>query len=131
MNWFILLAAIGLEVAGTISMKVSQGFTRLGPSVAMFVFYLGSLALLNLALRTIDVSVAYAIWAGLGTALIALVGVAWFNEPGGWVKSACIGVIIAGVVGLNLSGGAHGAPPAGQQTSSSLQHEHAAELSAD
>ena len=131
MNWFILLAAIGLEVAGTTSMKVSQGFTRLGPSVAMFVFYLGSLALLNLALRTIDVSVAYAIWAGLGTALIALVGVAWFNEPGGWVKFGCIGVIIAGVVGLNLSGGAHGTSPTVQHTAGSPQHEHAAELPAD
>ena len=131
MNWFILLAAIGLEVAGTISMKVSAGFTRLGPSVAMFVFYLGSLALLNLALRTIDVSVAYAIWAGLGTALIALVGVAWFNEPGGWLKFACIGVIIAGVVGLNLSGGAHGAAPTGQHKAGSIQHEHGPELPTD
>ncbi|MGD9644466.1 MAG: multidrug efflux SMR transporter [Pirellulales bacterium] len=111
MNWLILLAAIALEVAGTTSMKFSDGFTRLGPSVAMFAFYLGSLAMLTLALRTIDVSVAYAIWAGLGTALIALVGVAWFNEPGGWFKLVCIGVIIAGVVGLNLSGGAHGKSP--------------------
>ncbi len=109
MNWLILFAAIGLEVAGTTSMKVSQGFTRLGPSIAMFVFYLASLALLNLALRTIDVSVAYAIWAGLGTALIALIGIAWFGEPGGWLKFTCVGVIIAGVVGLNLSGDMHGA----------------------
>lgn len=131
MNWFILLAAIGLEVAGTTSMKVSQGFTRPGPSVAMFVFYLASLALLNLALRTIDVSVAYAIWAGLGTALIAVVGVAWFNEPGGWLKFACIGVIIAGVVGLNLSGGAHGASPAAEQTPNSLLHERASDLPTD
>lgn len=131
MNWLLLLAAIGLEVAGTTSMKVSQGFTRLGPSVAMFVFYLGSLALLNLALRTIDVSVAYAIWAGLGTALIALVGVAWFNEPGGWLKFACIGVIIAGVVGLNLSGGVHEAAPAEQVSLGNLPSERDAESPGD
>ena len=127
MNWLLLLAAIALEVAGTTSMKVSRGFTRLGPSVAMFVFYLSSLALLNLALRTIDVSIAYAIWAGLGTALIALVGVAWFNEPGGWLKFACIGVIIAGVVGLNLSGGVHDAAPAEQVSLGSLPSERNAE----
>ncbi len=127
MNWLLLLAAIALEVAGTTSMKVSQGFTRLGPSVAMFIFYLSSLALLNLALRTIDVSVAYAIWAGLGTALIALVGVAWFNEPGGWLKFVCIGVIIAGVVGLNLSGGVHDASTAEKVTLGSRPSDHDAE----
>jgi small multidrug resistance pump len=123
MNWLILFAAIALEVAGTTSMKFSEGFTRLIPSLAMFVFYLSSLALLTLALRTIDVSVAYATWGGLGTALIALVGVAWFGEPGGWFKFACIGVIIAGVVGLNLSGGTHGTSHPDDRGPKHGQHE--------
>ena len=68
-----LAAAIVLEVAGTTSMKLSEGFTRLAPSLAMAVCYVGSLAMLTLALRTIVLGTAYAIWAGIGTALVAAV----------------------------------------------------------
>lgn len=64
-HWFILAGAIVLEVAGTTSMKLSQGFTRLGPSVLIFVFYGLSFVALTLALKKVDVGVAYAIWAGL------------------------------------------------------------------
>lgn len=108
MPWLFLIAAIVLEVAGTTSMKLSEGFTRWAPSAAMFVFYLLSLAALTMALKALDVSVAYAVWAGLGTALIALVGMAWFGEAVSASKVFCLALIIAGVVGLNLSGGAHG-----------------------
>jgi len=66
-SWLILIAAIILEVAGTTAMKLSDGFTRPLPSVLLVVFYLFSLAALTLALKRIDVSVAYAIWAGVGT----------------------------------------------------------------
>lgn len=107
MYWAILLAAIVLEVCGTTSMKLSEGFTRTLPTVALFVFYLLSLAALTLALKRIDVSVAYAIWSGVGTALIAIIGIVYFREPVGVAKVASLGLIIAGVVGLNLSGGAH------------------------
>jgi small multidrug resistance pump len=68
-----LAAAIVLEVAGTTSMKLSEGFTRLAPSIAMAVCYVGSLTMLTLALRTIALGTAYAIWAGIGTALVAAV----------------------------------------------------------
>lgn len=106
-HWFYLSVAIALEVAGTTSMKLSEGFTKLVPSVLIFVFYVASFAVLTLALKKLDVSVAYAVWAGAGTALIALIGIVWFKEPATMLKFFSILLIIAGVVGLNMSGAKH------------------------
>lgn len=106
MGWVYLLLAIVLEVAGTTSMKLSEGFTRLYPSVAIFVLYGLAFASLTLALKSFDVSVAYAVWAGLGVALISVVGILYFQEPLTALKFASLALIVAGVVGLNL-GGAH------------------------
>jgi len=103
MCWFYLIIAIVLEVSGTISMKLSEGFSKLVPSVAMMVFYLLGLSLLAIALRKIDVSIAYAVWSGLGTALIAVVGILWFKEPATALKIISIGLIILGVFGLNIT----------------------------
>ncbi|PXF53163.1 MAG: hypothetical protein C4B57_10085 [Deltaproteobacteria bacterium] len=103
-SWLMLVAAIVLEVAGTTSMKLSDGFTRLLPSVLLAVFYLFSLAALALALKRIDVSIAYAIWAGVGTVLVAVVGILWFQEPVSLLKVGSILLIVAGVVGLHLGG---------------------------
>jgi len=102
--WLYLATAIVLEVIGTTSMKLSAGFTKTIPSILMFVFYLASLAVLTLALKKIDVSVAYAVWAGLGTALIATIGIVYFHESATLLKTISILLIIAGVVGLHLSG---------------------------
>jgi small multidrug resistance pump len=107
MTWLYLALAILLEVSGTTCMKLSQGFTKLVPSILLFVFYTLSMGMLTLALKKIDVSVAYAVWSGVGTALIATIGVLWFKEPVTALKLISIGLIIIGVVGLNLSGGAH------------------------
>lgn len=107
MYWLILCVAIVLEVCGTTCMKLSEGFTRLWPSILMGVFYVGSLGALTFALKKIDVSVAYAVWAGLGTALIAMLGIFYFHEPATTGKLVSLLLIIAGVVGLNLSGGGH------------------------
>ena len=85
-------------------MKLSDGFTKLLPSILMFVFYAASFAVLTLALKKIDVSVAYAVWAGMGTALIAAIGMLYFKEPFSALRVLSILLIIAGVVGLNLSG---------------------------
>ncbi len=101
--WIWLIAAIGFEVAGTTMMKLSEGFSKLVPSVAMGIFYLLSLGALTMALKRIDVSVAYAIWSGLGTALIATIGVVLFGESMGVLKLVSIALIILGVVGLHLS----------------------------
>jgi small multidrug resistance pump len=107
MSWLYLVLAIVLEVSGTTSMKLSQGFTQMLPSVLMFLFYGLSLGALTLALKSIDVSVAYAVWSGLGTALIATVGVLWLKEPLNALKVVSLMLIIIGVIGLNLSGDAH------------------------
>ena len=101
--WFYLTSAILLEVAGTTSMKLSHGFTKIMPSILIFVFYAASFVALTLALKKIDLSSAYAIWSGVGTAFIAIIGMAYFREPATIVKLASIGLIIIGVIGLNLS----------------------------
>jgi small multidrug resistance pump len=110
MSWvsgLYLMGAILFEVMGTTSMKLSEGFSKIVPSAAMLVFYLLSLGMLTLALKKIDVSVAYAIWSGVGTALIAGIGIFYFKEPATALKLASVALIIAGVVGLNLAGGSH------------------------
>ena len=106
-HWLALAGAIVLEVSGTVSMKLSDGFTKLVPSILIFVFYAASFAALTLALKRIDVGVAYAVWAGVGTALIAIIGILYFKEPFSMLKVFSIFLIIVGVIGLNLSGAKH------------------------
>ncbi len=103
-HWFYLDGAIALEVAGTTSMKLSEGFTRIVPSILLFGFYVASFVALTFALRKIDVSIAYAIWSGIGTALIAAIGVLYFRESASFLKFLSISLIILGVVGLSLIG---------------------------
>ncbi len=102
--WVYLLVAILLEVAGTTSMKLSAGFTRLLPSMAIFIFYALSFATLTLALKSIEISVAYAVWSGIGMVLITAIGYFWFHEELTVLKAFNIALIIVGVLGLNLSG---------------------------
>jgi small multidrug resistance pump len=107
MHWIYLTLAILSEVAGTTCMKLSAGFTKSVPSVLMWLFYGVCFYFLTLSLKKIDVSVAYAIWSGLGTALIAAVGILYFREPVSALKIAGVVAIIGGVAALNLSGGTH------------------------
>ena len=107
MSWLFLLLTILSEVAGTISLKLSLGFTKVVPSLLVVVFYGLSFYLLSLTLKKIEVGVAYAIWSGLGTALVATIGILWFKEPANAIKLISLGLIIIGVIGLNLSGGLH------------------------
>ncbi len=102
-HWIYLLLAILFEVAGTTAMKLSEGFTKTMPSIAMALFYILSLVMLTLTLKKIDVSIAYAIWSGLGTALIAGIGIMVFGESLTPLKIASIALIILGVIGLQLS----------------------------
>jgi small multidrug resistance pump len=101
-GWLILLAAIVLEVAGTTCMKLADGFSRPLPAALMFAFYAASFVSLTMAVKRIDLGVAYAVWAGLGTALIATIGMLYFREAVTATRLASIGLIIVGVVGLNL-----------------------------
>ena len=98
--WLALGGAIVLEVAGTTSMKLSQGFSRPLPSLLLFVFYGMSFTLMTFAVKKIDMSVSYAIWSGVGTATIALIGVFAFRESLTAVQIASIVLIVTGVIGL-------------------------------
>ncbi len=102
--WLALAGAIALEVAGTTSMKLSAEFTGTLLSIMLFVFYGLSFTLMTVAVKKIDISVSYAIWSGVGTALIAVIGIGWFKEPWTLLKAVSIGLIIVGVLGLNAGG---------------------------
>lgn len=107
MSWLYLITAIVLEVSGTTAMKLSQGFSRILPSALIFIFYMLSLMCLTLALKKIEVSVAYAIWSGLGTALIGVIGIMCFRESLTAIKFVSMALIIIGVIGLYLGDTAH------------------------
>ncbi|WP_138505831.1 DMT family transporter [Nostoc sp. PA-18-2419] len=100
-SWIYLIAAILFEVSGTTCMKLSQGFTKIVPSVLIFVFYGFCFSFLTLALKRIEVSVAYSVWAGLGTILVAMIGMIWFRESTTFTKLISIALIIIGVIGIN------------------------------
>ena len=102
MTGLYLILAIILEVAGTTSMKLSDGFNHLGPSILIFVFYAASFIFLTLTLKRLEVSFVYAIWSGVGTFLIAGIGIFFFHEPVTLIKLVSLSLIIVGVIGLKL-----------------------------
>ena len=104
MPWILLFVAILLEVAGITSMKLSRGFAEMIPSIAVPVFYVLSAAAVILALKRLDLSVTYAIWSGVGTALAAMIGISYFREPLTLFKIASLALVVLGVVGLSLAG---------------------------
>ncbi|WAX80654.1 DMT family transporter [Streptomyces sp. KMM 9044] len=106
MGYLLLAGAIAAEVGATTAMKYSEGFSRLWPSLLTLLGYVVSFTLLAQTLRTLSIGTAYAIWAGVGTAAIAAIGVMFMGEGLTVVKVAGIALIIVGVVVLNL-GGAH------------------------
>ncbi|MEU5942171.1 multidrug efflux SMR transporter [Micromonospora sp. NPDC047548] len=106
MAYLFLLLAISAEVFGTSLLKATDGFTRLWPTLGLAVSYLAAFLLLALAVREIPVGVAYAVWSGLGTAAIVAIGAVFLGEPLSVTKVVGVGLVIAGVVVLNL-GGAH------------------------
>ena len=107
MHYVFLGLAIAAEVVGTSLLKATDGFSRLWPTLACLGAYAVSFALVSQAVKVIPTGVAYAIWSGLGTAAIAAIGAAFLGQPLSLVKVLGIGLIIAGVVLLNLGGGAH------------------------
>lgn len=103
MSWIYLACAIFAEIIGTTMMKLSNGLTQLVPTICMFISYIISFALLSLALKEIEVSIAYAIWSAVGIVLISLIGIFFFQESAHISKIIFIIIIITGVVGLKLS----------------------------
>jgi len=100
----LLAIAIATEVGATISLRYSDGFSKPLPSAIVVAGYAFSFYLLALVLRDISVSTAYAVWSGAGTAAVAIIGIAALGEPATALKLASIVLIIAGVIGLNISG---------------------------
>ncbi|MEV0096206.1 multidrug efflux SMR transporter [Streptomyces sp. NPDC050738] len=106
MPYVLLAAAIAAEVGGTTAMKYSEGFSKLWPSLITVVGYVLAFALLAQVLKSMSVGTAYAIWAGIGTAAIAAIGMLFMGEQASAAKLAGIALVIGGVVLLNL-GGSH------------------------
>lgn len=102
LQWVFLIFAIIAEVVGTSFLKSSDGFTRLWPSVAVVLSYMLAFYLLSLTLRTMPVGIAYAVWAGMGGALITLVGWVVFGQSLDLAALIGIGLIVSGVMVLNL-----------------------------
>ena len=103
MAWLYLLLAGLLEIGWAIGLKYTDGFTRLWPSVATAACMIVSLGFLGLALRTLPLGTAYAIWTGIGTVGTVILGILIFNESAAAVRLACIALIVSGIVGLKLS----------------------------
>ena len=101
--WTLLAIAIGFEVAGTTSMKLSHGFTYLGPSIMMFACYAAAFSCNTFVTKTLDLSITYAVWSGVGTVATAFIGMWFFKEPATALKMVCIGLIVIGVLGLHTA----------------------------
>ncbi len=102
MAWTMLFVAGLLEVGWAIGLKYTDGFTRLTPSVLTLVSMIGSVILLGLSLKSLQVGTAYAVWTGIGTVGTALLGIALLGEPATAIRLACIGLIVAGIAGLKI-----------------------------
>jgi quaternary ammonium compound-resistance protein SugE len=102
--WTALLLAGVLEIAWAYGLKQTDGFTRLWPTVGTATAIVLSFALMAVALRSIPFGTAYAVWAGIGVAGTAVVGVLLFGEPTTAARFLCVGLITVGIVGLKLAG---------------------------
>lgn len=106
-SWLWLIIAIPFGVLGTVSMKLSHGLKKWKPSISLVIFYTISLAALTLAIQGIDISIVYAIWSGIGTILIAIIGILIFEESISLRKVVSLLLIVAGVVGIHLTDAFH------------------------
>jgi quaternary ammonium compound-resistance protein SugE len=103
MAWVILLFAGLTEIGWAIGLKYTDGFTRIVQTVLTVLCMIVSVALLGLALKTLPVGTAYAVWTGIGTVGTAILGVILLGEPATAMRIGCIGLIVAGIVGLKLA----------------------------
>ncbi len=106
MAWILLFLAGLAEIGWAVGLKYTAGFTRLMPSLLTIGAMIVSLALLGLALKSLPLGTAYAIWTGIGTVGTALLGIWLFGESADWLRLGCIGLIVAGIIGLKLAASA-------------------------
>jgi quaternary ammonium compound-resistance protein SugE len=102
MAWTILFVAGLMEIGWAIGLKYTEGFTRLVPSVLTLLSMVGSIVLLGLALKTLPIGTAYAVWTGIGAVGTAALGIILFGEPATALRLSSIGLIVAGIIGLKL-----------------------------
>ena len=102
MAWAILFVAGLMEIGWAIGLKYTDGFTRFTPSALTLVSMIASVVLLGVALKTLPVGTAYAVWTGIGTTGTVLLGIWLFGEPATALRLACIGLIVAGIIGLKV-----------------------------
>ncbi|RDJ23278.1 quaternary ammonium compound-resistance protein SugE [Bosea caraganae] len=102
MAWLYLFVAGLFEIGWAIGLKYTQGFTKLVPTTLTLASMVISLGLLGLALKQLPVGTAYAVWTGIGTVGTAALGIWLFGEPAGVLRLVCIGLIVAGIIGLKL-----------------------------
>lgn len=103
MAWFLLLIAGLLEIGWAIGLKYTEGFTRFWPTACTLAALVLSVSLLGLATRTLPVGTAYAVWTGIGAAGTVIGGIILFGEPATAARLMCVGLIVAGIVGLKLA----------------------------
>ncbi|GAB2626144.1 multidrug efflux SMR transporter [Streptomyces capparidis] len=107
MAWLLVVIAGLFETGFAVCLKLSHGFTRLWPTIAFACFALASFGLLTLSLKRLDVGPAYAVWTGIGASGTAIYGMLFFDEVTSVLKIVSITLVVAGVIGLQLSGSAH------------------------
>jgi quaternary ammonium compound-resistance protein SugE len=103
MNWLLLITAGIFEIVWAIGIKYTEGFTRLWPSVATLAAMLVSIVLLGIAMKSLPVGTAYAVWVGVGAVGTAIFGIILFGEPASAMRLLSLGLIVAGIVGLKLA----------------------------
>jgi quaternary ammonium compound-resistance protein SugE len=107
MPWIYLLLAGLLEVVWAVGLKYTEGFTRLWPSVITGSAMVASIVLLAMAVKTLPIGTAYAIWTGIGAVGAVILGIVLFGDSASPMRLACVGLVVLGMVGLKLTGGAH------------------------
>lgn len=107
MAWILVVVAGLLEAGFAICLKLSHGFSRIGPTVLFAIFALASFGLLTAAMKQLEVGPAYAVWTGIGAASTVMIGIVWLDEAASVLKLVSIALVLAGVIGLQVSGGAH------------------------
>ncbi|MCR6474883.1 quaternary ammonium compound efflux SMR transporter SugE [Variovorax sp. ZS18.2.2] len=103
MAWVILLVAGLLEIGWAIGLKYTEGFTKLWPSVGTAISMVLSVVLLGWAMRSLPVGTAYAVWTGIGAVGTVILGIVLFHEPANAARLVCVGLIVAGILGLKLT----------------------------
>jgi quaternary ammonium compound-resistance protein SugE len=107
MPWIYLMLAGLLEVVWAIGLKYTEGFTRLWPSVITASAMIASIVLLAMAVKSLPIGTAYAIWTGIGAVGAVILGIVLFGDSASPVRLACVGLVVLGMLGLKLTGGAH------------------------